>query len=119
MALLNWRTSRRRLLEGGSLLPILSGLAPGWVFGSAKSRAPVAGPGDSATPNIYEQLGVRTHINAKGTYTYLTGSLLPPEVAQAIEEAAKHYVVLEELQRAVGERIAKLLGVDAACVDIE
>jgi uncharacterized pyridoxal phosphate-dependent enzyme len=116
MALLNWRTSRRRLLEGGSLLPILSELAPGWVFGSAKSRAPVAGPGDSAAPNIYEQLGVRTHINAKGTYTYLTGSLLPPEVSQAMEEAAKHYVVLEELQRAVGGRIAKLLGVDAACV---
>ena len=116
MALLTWRTSRRRLLESGSLLPILSGLAPSWVFGSAKSRAAVSGPGGSAAPNIYERLGVRTHINAKGTYTYLTGSLLPPEVAQAMEEAAEHYVVLEELQRAAGERIARLLGVDAACV---
>ena len=116
MPILNWRTSRRRLLEGGPLLPILSGLAPSWVFGSPKSRAAVAEPGDSAGSNIYERLGVRTHINAKGTYTYLTGSLLPPEVAQAMEEAAEHYVVLEELQRAVGERIARLLGVDAACV---
>jgi uncharacterized pyridoxal phosphate-dependent enzyme len=116
MAILDWRTSRRRIIEGGSLLPILSGLAPSWVFGSAKSRSAVAGPADSAASNIYERLGVRTHINAKGTYTYLTGSLLPAEVAQAMEEAAEHYVVLEELQRAVGERIAKLLGVEAGCV---
>jgi uncharacterized pyridoxal phosphate-dependent enzyme len=116
MALLNWRTSRRRLLESGSLLPMLSGLAPSWMLGAAKSRPAVAATGDSAAPNIYERLGVRTHINAKGTYTYLTGSLLPPEVAQAMEQAAEHYVVLEELQRAVGERIAKLLDVDAACV---
>ena len=116
MALLNWRTSRRRFLEGNSLLPILSGLLPSRVCGLAKSREAVTGPGDSAAPNIYERLGVRTRINAKGTYTYLTGSLLPPEVAQAMEEAAQHYVVLEELQRAAGERIAKLLGVEAACV---
>src|SRR6516164_4662698 len=115
MALLNRRTSRRRFLEGNSLLPVLSGLLPSSVLGLAKSRAAL-GPEDSAAPNIYERLGVRTHINAKGTYTYLTGSLLPPEVAQAMEEAAQHYVVLEELQRAAGERIAKLLSVDAACV---
>jgi len=116
MALLNWRTSRRRFLRGNSLLPILSALRPSSVLGLAKSREAVTGPGDSAAANIYERLGVRTRINAKGTYTYLTGSLLPPEVAQAMEEAALHYVVLEELQRAAGERIAKLLSVDAACV---
>ncbi|PYV24343.1 MAG: selenocysteine synthase, partial [Acidobacteria bacterium] len=70
----------------------------------------------AAPPSIYDRLGVRTRINAKGTYTYLSGSLLPPEVAQAMKEAAEHYVVLEELQRAVGARIAQMLGVEAACV---
>src|SRR5581483_6207032 len=65
---------------------------------------------------IYARLGVRTRINAKGTYTYLTGSLMPPEVSQAMEEAAQHYVHLVELQERVGERLARLLGVEAALV---
>ncbi len=116
MAVLNQRASRRRFLEGSSLLPILSGLLPSSLFGWAKSREAVTQPRESDGPKIYERLGVRPRINAKGTYTYLTGSLLPPEVTLAMEEAARHFVVLEELQRAVGERIARLLGVEAACV---
>ncbi len=112
MSLLNWPFSRRRFLTGSSLLSAFAGFSPRRLFGlplKAKAAAPEA-------LNIYEQLGVRTRINAKGTYTYLTGSLLPPEVAQAMEEASQHYVVLEELQRAVGEKIAQWLGVEAACV---
>src|SRR5439155_21029382 len=112
MAIFNWRFSRRNLLAGGSVFSALAGWAP--------QRLPALLVGLTGTPaapgNIYERLGVRTRINAKGTYTYLSGSLLPPEVAQAMEEAAQHYVVIDELQRAVGERIAKLLGVEAACV---
>lgn len=65
---------------------------------------------------IYERLGVRTRINAKGTYTYLTGSLILPEVAQAMAEAAQHYVNLLELQEKAGEKIAQMLGVQAAMV---
>src|SRR5437764_7607024 len=112
MATFNWRFSRRNFLAGGSVFSPLAGLTPQRLLASlggltAKSAAP---------GNIYERLGVRTRINAKGTYTYLTGSLLPPEAARAMEEAAQHYVVIDELQRAVGERIAKLLGVEAACV---
>src|SRR5205085_4222233 len=99
-------------LAGGSVFSPLAGLTPQRLLASlggltTKSAAP---------GNIYERLGVRTRINAKGTYTYLTGSLLPPEAARAMEEAAQHYVVLDELQRAVGERIARMLGVEAACV---
>ncbi len=111
MPLLNWQSSRRKFLAGTSLL---SGL-----IGSSAERllALTGGAKETAKPsNIYERLGVRTRINAKGTYTYLTGSLLPPEAAKAMEEAAQHYVVLEELQRAVGEKIAAMLGVEAACV---
>jgi len=66
--------------------------------------------------NLYDRLGVRTRINAKGTYTYLTGSLLPPEVARALEEATHHYVYLVELQQKVGEKISNMLGVEAALV---
>jgi L-seryl-tRNA(Ser) seleniumtransferase len=66
--------------------------------------------------NIYERLGVRTRINAKGTYTHLTGSLIFPEVARAMEEASLHFVDLVELQEAVGRKIAQMLAVEAAMV---
>jgi L-seryl-tRNA(Ser) seleniumtransferase len=112
MLLLNWKSSRRKFLTGSSMLSGLAGFSSRRLFASAgETKAAARKPS-----NIYERLGVRTRINAKGTYTYLTGSLLPPEAARAMEEAAQHYVVLDELQRAVGEKIAQMLGVEAACV---
>ena len=55
-------------------------------------------------------------INAAGVLTYLGGSLMPPEVVRAMEEASKHFVQIPELQKKVGARIAELLGVPAAMV---
>ncbi|HZT33482.1 MAG TPA: hypothetical protein VFA33_26580 [Bryobacteraceae bacterium] len=66
--------------------------------------------------DIYRQLGVRPLINAAGTYTVLSGSLMPERARQAMEEASRSFVRLEELQRAVGARIARLLGVEGAMV---
>jgi L-seryl-tRNA(Ser) seleniumtransferase len=65
---------------------------------------------------IYRQLGVRPLINAAGTYTTLTGSLLVPQARAAMNEASKYFVPLVDLQLAAGARIAKLLGVPAAMV---
>jgi uncharacterized pyridoxal phosphate-dependent enzyme len=65
---------------------------------------------------IYRQLGVRPLINAAGTYTTLTGSLLVPEARAAMSEASKYFVPLVDLQLAAGARIAKLLGVPAAMI---
>jgi L-seryl-tRNA(Ser) seleniumtransferase len=65
---------------------------------------------------IYRQLGIRPFINAAGTYTTLTGSLLVPEARQAMLDASHCFVHLIELQRAAGQRIAKLLDVPAAMV---
>jgi D-glucosaminate-6-phosphate ammonia-lyase len=64
----------------------------------------------------YKKLGVRPFINAAGTYTILSGSLLPERARRAMEEASHCFVRLEDLQKAVGERIAQLLGVEAAMV---
>jgi L-seryl-tRNA(Ser) seleniumtransferase len=69
-----------------------------------------------STADIYARLGVRTHINAKGTYTYLTGSLMCPEASQAMEDASRHFVYLVELQQKAGAKIAQMLGVEAAMV---
>ena len=56
--------------------------------------------------NVYSRLGVKTVINCRGTWTYLSGSLEFPEVLQAQEEAAKYFVNMLELQRAVGKRLS-------------
>lgn len=72
-----------------------------------------------AAPNkrdVIGELGVRTFINAAGTYTMLTASLMPPEVMEAMAEASRKYVSLTELQDAVGQRIAELLECEAAMV---
>jgi len=65
---------------------------------------------------VMRELGVRTFINAAGTYTALTASLMPPEVMDAMREASRAYVSLNELQDAVGKRIAQMLECEAAMV---
>ncbi len=103
--------TRRRFLQRASLLALL---APG-----AQSRPPLALPQQRQQKppgNVYARLGVRPLINAAGTYTALSGSLMPPEVRAAMAEASRHYVSIDELQAAVGKRIAELLGVEAALV---
>jgi L-seryl-tRNA(Ser) seleniumtransferase len=66
--------------------------------------------------NIYTRLGIKTLINAQGTYTNLGGSIMPPDVLQAMAEAAQWFVSIPELQEKVGARIAALVGVPAAMV---
>jgi L-seryl-tRNA(Ser) seleniumtransferase len=66
--------------------------------------------------HIYERLGISPVINAYECLTSLGGSLMRPEVLQAMSEAAQHFVRLDALQRVVGERIAELIGVEAAYV---
>ena len=66
--------------------------------------------------DYFAELGVRPFINAAGTYTTLTASLMAPEVMQAIDYSSKQYVHLIELHDRVGERIASLIGCEAAMV---
>jgi uncharacterized pyridoxal phosphate-dependent enzyme len=71
----------------------------------------------SRTPaNVYQRIGVRPFINARRTWTYLSGSLMLPEVRQAMEVAARQFVDMFELQRAVGKRLAALSGAESAMI---
>jgi D-glucosaminate-6-phosphate ammonia-lyase len=65
---------------------------------------------------VYARLGVKTFINASGHNTAQGGSLMPPEVLAAMQEAAGAYVSLRALQEAAGARIAGITGVPAALV---
>jgi len=70
----------------------------------------------SFSDNIYTRLGVRPLINARGTWTYLCGSLELPGTRQAAEEAAHYFVDMFELQAAAGRHLAKLSGAEAGMV---
>ncbi len=66
--------------------------------------------------NLFTRIGVRPLINARGTYTIITGSRSLPQVKQAMLEASNYFVHLDELMPAVGAEIAKLMGSDSAMV---
>jgi seryl-tRNA(Sec) selenium transferase len=55
--------------------------------------------------NVYQQLDVRTLINAAGDFTRFGGTLMDPRVIRAMEGAAGSFVDLLELQRRAGARI--------------
>lgn len=69
-----------------------------------------------AARDYYKELGLRPLINAAGTFTFLGGSLMPPEVIEARNAAARQFVNLIELHEAAGKRIASLIGCEAALV---
>jgi L-seryl-tRNA(Ser) seleniumtransferase len=66
--------------------------------------------------NVYQQIGVRPLINARGTWTYLSGSLMLPEVRHAMDAASRQFVDLFELQAAVGRRLAALSGAESGMI---
>jgi len=98
--------TRRSFIESLSTLPLVGGFLGG--------AAPAAAA--PATRDYFKELGVRPFINAAGTYTDMTASLMPPEVMAAINYASKQFVPLTELHDRVGERIATLVKAEAAMV---
>lgn len=66
--------------------------------------------------SIYAELGVRTIINARGATTAVGGTLIDREVLEAMADASRHFVVLDELNRRVGETIAAATGAEAGYV---
>lgn len=100
--------NRRKFLRTVPALPALGAMAA-TELGAAESKA-------TGGRDFYKELGVRPFINAAGTYTTLTASLMPPEVVAAYEYASRSYVRLIELHDAVGVKIASMLGIEAAMV---
>jgi len=64
----------------------------------------------------YEDLGVKTYINARGPATMIGGSLMPREVREAMMEAAQRFVNMDDLHRKAGQRLAEMTGAPAAYV---
>ncbi len=102
---------RRDLLKNISLLPLAGGLAASFLP-SVKTVAAVSG----VKRDLFAELGLRTFINAAGNYTSMTASLMPDEVMAAINSSSKEFVMLEEVQDKVGEKIAAICHAEAAFV---
>src|SRR5512132_2352570 len=81
--------------------------------GAARAATPKGG---DVGEDYYAKLGVTKIINAAGTYTALTASIMPPAVQAAVARAAKSPVRLADLQAKAGEYIAKKLKCEAALV---
>ena len=106
---LNVSWNRRSFLGGLATLAAAT-VAPLKSFAASRSApAPVKPTGFGSTGNVYEELGVTTVINCEGTMTTLGGSLPHPEIQAVIEQAARHYVSIPQLEAAAGKRIAQML----------
>ncbi len=101
---------RRDLLKYASMLPIGTGVAAGLIPTKAFAKAP------AAKRDILKELGIRTFVNAAGTYTAMTASLMHDEVVETIKQGAKQFAMLDEVQDKVGEKIAELCHAEAATV---
>jgi uncharacterized pyridoxal phosphate-dependent enzyme len=101
---------RREILKRLTLAPLAGGLLAGTTVESA-SAAPL-----SLKRDLFKELGLRTFINAAGNYTTMTASLMPDEVMEAIQSSSKEFVMLEEVQDKVGQKLAEWCHAEAAMV---
>ncbi|MGE5646515.1 MAG: aminotransferase class V-fold PLP-dependent enzyme [Acidobacteriota bacterium] len=95
---------RRAFLQRLASLPFFGGLPAVRAAGAPPAR------------DYFAELGVRTFINAAGTFTAMSASLMPPEVKAAWEYASHSFVNISELQDKAGARISSLVGAESAMV---
>ncbi len=104
-------SSRRSFVKLLAAAPLLTQIGARELYAQAATAM-----GKDPRQNVYTQLGVKTVINCRGTWTYLSGSLEFPEVRQAQLEASRYFVNMFDLQRGVGRRLAELTGAESGIV---
>ncbi len=65
---------------------------------------------------VYAQFGVKPLINAGGTHTTHGGSMMRPEVGEAMALASQSFIDLVELKRATGKFVAEITGAEAGLI---
>ncbi|HEX8607097.1 MAG TPA: selenocysteine synthase, partial [Pedobacter sp.] len=94
---------RRDLLKYISVGPLT-----GAVIGSVVPFKSITAAPAKPKRDLVKELGLRTFINAAGTYTTMTASLMHDEVMDAINSSAKEFIMYDEVQDKAGEKIAAL-----------
>ena len=105
---------RRELIKNLSILP-LSGAIIGTTI---PFESIVASPVSPPVPkrDIFKELGIRTFINAAGTYTAMSGSLMHDEVVDVIRSSSEEFAMIDEVQEKVGAKIAAICHAEDATV---
>jgi L-seryl-tRNA(Ser) seleniumtransferase len=104
---------RREVIKSLSVIPV-----SGALLGSAIpiSAALTSCSSNSPKRNLFKELGIRTFINAAGTYTTMSGCLMHKEVVDAIQSTSTEFAYIDDVQDAVGAKIAGLCHAEAAMV---
>ena len=89
---------------------LLSYAAAQEIVAAAKTRQ------HSLGSNVYTRLGAKPFIMANIPFTFLSATLVWPEVRQAMDEAAHYFVDIVQLQRAVGKRLAEISGAESGMI---
>lgn len=105
---------RRDVIKNLTVLPV-TGVLLGNAIPLGSALTSCTSP-TAAKRNLFEELGLRTFINAAGTYTAMTASLMHDEVIDTIISSSKEFVILDEVQDKVGAKIAALCHAEAATV---
>jgi D-glucosaminate-6-phosphate ammonia-lyase len=100
--------TRRELLQMGHAFAVPALVGGVGVHAAGAAAAGPLKPG----PHIYQSIGVEPVINCRGTFTIIGGSIERPEVRAAMDAASKHFVQIDELAMAVGQRFAELTGAE-------
>ena len=113
--------SRRQLIKQSGIVSAIGAAAT--ISPLAASAASLADPATGVdrklparegtdTDNLYTRIGVRPILNARGTFTIISGSRSLPQVKQAMFDASHYYVHLDELMDAVGRELGQLTGAE-------
>ena len=78
--------------------------------------ADITGALDPGTEALYQRLGVSPIINAAGSITRLGGTRTRPETLELMARAARVMVNIDDLNRAAGREVARLVGAQAGFV---
>src|ERR1051325_10315552 len=101
---MSFLSTRRDIFRRGGLFALAQ------AIGGDVRRA-VAAPLEIGA-NLYQSIGVRPLINARGTFTIITGSQTLPEVKRAMDLASRSFVHMDELMDGVGKRLAEISGAE-------
>lgn len=102
--------NRRDILRYLSVTPVL-----GTILGPLFTEKSFAGQVRSGR-NLFRELGIRTFINAAGTYTHMSGTIMYDEVVETINDSVGEFAMIDEIQDKVGERIAAMCHAEAATI---
>ena len=113
--------SRRQLIKQSGIVSAIGAAAT--ISPLAASAASLASPAPvadrklpvregSESDNLYTRIGVRPILNARGTFTIISGSRSLPQVKQAMFDASHYFVHLDELMDAVGKELGQLTGAE-------